>query len=50
MDLEQFATNVYYDRTFDCEAAKILPGEYYFTNKDMSVSYTHLTLPTKRIV
>jgi chemotaxis protein CheD len=26
---EQFATNVYYDRTFDCEAAKILPGEYF---------------------
>ena len=29
---EHFATNVYYDRTFDCEAAKILPGEYYYTN------------------
>jgi len=27
---EQFATNVYYDRTFDCDAAKILPGEYYY--------------------
>ncbi|MDR7049692.1 chemotaxis protein CheD [Duganella sp. 3397] len=37
MDLEQFATNLYYDRTFDCEAAKILPGEYYFTNKDMLI-------------
>ncbi|MBY0238586.1 MAG: chemoreceptor glutamine deamidase CheD [Burkholderiaceae bacterium] len=37
MDLEQFATNVYYDRTFDCQAAKILPGEYYFTNKDMLI-------------
>jgi chemotaxis protein CheD len=37
MDLEQFATNVYFDRTFDCEAAKILPGEYYFTNKDMLI-------------
>ncbi|MDB5772932.1 MAG: hypothetical protein JWM42_3306, partial [Burkholderia sp.] len=22
---EQFATNIYYDRTFDCDAAKILP-------------------------
>ena len=32
-----FATNVYYDRTFDCEAAKILPGEYYFTQKDMLI-------------
>ncbi|MBV7535313.1 chemoreceptor glutamine deamidase CheD [Duganella sp. sic0402] len=37
MDLEQFATNVYYDRTFDCQAAKILPGEYYHTNKDMLI-------------
>ncbi|MEV4781122.1 chemoreceptor glutamine deamidase CheD [Burkholderia sp. LMU1-1-1.1] len=37
MDLEQFATNVYFDRTFDCDAAKILPGEYYFTNKDMLI-------------
>jgi chemotaxis protein CheD len=38
MDLrEQFATNVYYDRTFDCDAAKILPGEYYHTGKDMVI-------------
>jgi chemotaxis protein CheD len=34
---EHFATNVYYDRTFDCDAAKILPGEYYFTAKDMLI-------------
>ncbi|HEV2609565.1 MAG TPA: chemoreceptor glutamine deamidase CheD [Noviherbaspirillum sp.] len=34
---EQFATNVYYDRTFDCDAAKILPGEYYYTCKDMLI-------------
>ena len=33
----QFASNVYYDRTFDCEAAKILPGEYYYTAKDMLI-------------
>lgn len=32
-----FATNVYYDRTFDCDAAKILPGEYYYTPKDMLI-------------
>jgi chemotaxis protein CheD len=32
-----FATNVYYDRTFDCDAAKILPGEYYYTDKDMLI-------------
>ncbi|MDB5727677.1 MAG: cheD [Noviherbaspirillum sp.] len=34
---EQFATNVYYDRTFDCDAAKILPGEYYYTAKNMMI-------------
>ncbi|MBC7499964.1 MAG: chemoreceptor glutamine deamidase CheD [Herminiimonas sp.] len=34
---EQFATNIYYDRTFDRDAAKILPGEYYFTGKDMLI-------------
>ncbi|HEU4852797.1 MAG TPA: chemoreceptor glutamine deamidase CheD [Telluria sp.] len=33
----QFATNVYYDRTFDCDAAKILPGEYYYTGHDMLI-------------
>jgi len=33
----QFATNVYYDRTFDVEAAKILPGEYYYTGKNMLI-------------
>jgi chemotaxis protein CheD len=32
-----FATNVYYDRTFDCDAAKILPGEYYYTSRDMLI-------------
>lgn len=35
--LEQFATNIYYDRTFDRDAAKILPGEYYYTSKDMLI-------------
>ncbi|MFD2368300.1 chemoreceptor glutamine deamidase CheD [Pseudoduganella sp. GCM10020061] len=33
----QFATNVYYDRTFDCDAAKILPGEFYYTGQDMLI-------------
>ncbi len=37
MPEEQFAANVYYDRTFDCEAAKILPGEYYCTSRDMLI-------------
>jgi chemotaxis protein CheD len=34
---EHLATNLYFDRAFDCEAAKILPGEYYFTNKPMLI-------------
>ena len=37
MSEEHFATNVYFDRTFDCDAAKILPGEFYFTGKDMLI-------------
>ncbi len=34
---KHFATNVYYDRSFDMDAAKILPGEYYYTPKDMVI-------------
>ncbi|HEY1043795.1 MAG TPA: chemoreceptor glutamine deamidase CheD [Telluria sp.] len=34
---KHFATNVYYDRTFDCDAAKILPGEFYYTGDDMLI-------------
>lgn len=34
---EELSTNLYYDRLFDCEAAKILPGEYYCTDKDMVI-------------
>ena len=34
----QFATNLYRDRTFDVDAAKILPGEYFYTGKDMLIS------------
>jgi chemotaxis protein CheD len=34
---EHFANNLYYDRTFDCDAAKILPGEYFCTFKDMLI-------------
>jgi len=32
---EILAPNHYYDRNFDIEAAKILPGEYYVTGRDM---------------
>jgi len=34
---EEVSTTLYYDRTFDCEAAKISPGEYYFTDKSMVI-------------
>jgi chemotaxis protein CheD len=37
MMTEEVATTLYYDRTFDCEAAKISPGEYYFTDKHMVI-------------
>lgn len=32
-----FAPTTYFDRTFDTEAAKILPGEYFVTRRDMVV-------------
>lgn len=32
---ESLATNRYYDRHFDSEAAKILPGEYFVTDSGM---------------
>jgi chemotaxis protein CheD len=32
---EVLAPNVYFDRHFNVEAAKILPGEYYATGRDM---------------
>jgi chemotaxis protein CheD len=34
---EEISTTLYYDRTFDCNAAKISPGEYYYTDKDMVI-------------
>jgi chemotaxis protein CheD len=30
-----FAKTLYFDRTFDAEAAKLMPGEYYVTGSDM---------------
>ena len=32
---ETLAPNLYHDRTFDIDAAKILPGEYYVTRREM---------------
>jgi len=37
MHEEQVSNTLYFDRTFNTEAAKISPGEYYFTNKDMLI-------------
>lgn len=34
---EEISTTLYFDRSFDCEAAKIGPGEYYFTKQDMVI-------------
>ena len=33
--VEHMATNRYFDRTFDCDAVKVLPGEYFVTTADM---------------
>lgn len=34
---EEVSTTLYFDRTFDCNAAKISPGEYYYTDQDMVI-------------
>lgn len=34
---EHMATNLYYDKTFTTQAAKILPGEFYYTDQDMVI-------------
>ena len=33
--LEHLATNRYFDRTFECDAVKVLPGEYFVTTADI---------------
>lgn len=32
-----FARHLYFDRHFNCMAARVLPGEYYFTGTDMAI-------------
>jgi len=32
---DQIATNLYFDKSFNRQAVKLLPGEYYVTDKDM---------------
>lgn len=34
---KHLATNVYHDRTFNCMAAKIVPGEFFYTSDDMLI-------------
>lgn len=34
---EHLATNLYFDRGFDTDAAKLLPGEFFYTIKDMMI-------------
>lgn len=36
-DVEAIANTLYFDRTINKEAAKISPGEYYFTDDDMVI-------------
>ena len=36
-EIQHVATNLYYDRVHNVEAVKLLPGEYYVTNKDMLI-------------
>lgn len=34
---ENFASYRYHDRAFNCDTAKILPGEYFYTGEDMMI-------------
>lgn len=35
--ISSLAPNTYFDRQFDCEAVKILPGEYFVTQRDIVI-------------
>lgn len=35
--VDYLARHVYFERQFNCMAAKILPGEYYWTGKEMAI-------------
>lgn len=35
--ISSLAPNSYFDRHFDCEAVKILPGEYFVTQRDLVI-------------
>lgn len=34
---QHLSTHLYFDRHFGCQAARVLPGEYYFTAGDMAL-------------
>jgi chemotaxis protein CheD len=36
--LQQLARHAYFDRNFSCDAVRVLPGEYYFTGKDIMLT------------
>lgn len=35
---QQLARHEYFDRNFSCDAVRVLPGEYYFTGKDIMLT------------
>lgn len=35
---DAFASRLYFDRTFSCQGAKVLPGEYYVTGHNMLIT------------
>jgi chemotaxis protein CheD len=37
---DALADNLYFDRNFECEAVKVLPGEYYVTDRNMALVTT----------
>lgn len=34
---DSLSTHLYFDRHFDCMAARVMPGEYYWTSGDMAI-------------
>ena len=35
--MESLSTHVYFDRHFHCMTARVMPGEYYWTSRDMAI-------------
>lgn len=34
MDIDHLATSIYFEKNFNCDAIRVLPGEYYFSKKN----------------